>query len=60
MRATRKARGTASKKQKLAIKGDVTGVVVTPVTAPTAPPAGTGPVAAPASPTPVVNPAHLA
>ena len=31
--ATRKARGTTSKKQKLAVKGDVTGVVVTPITA---------------------------
>ncbi len=31
MRATRKARGTKGPKQKLAIKGDVTGVVVTPV-----------------------------
>jgi len=34
MRATRKARGTTSKKQKLAVKGDVTGVIVTPVTEP--------------------------
>ena len=31
--ATRKARGTTSKKQKLAVKGDVTGVLVTPTTA---------------------------
>jgi hypothetical protein len=31
-RATRKARGTTSKKQKLVVKGDVTGVIVTPVT----------------------------
>jgi hypothetical protein len=31
-RATRQARGTKSKKQKAAIKGNVTGVVVTPVT----------------------------
>ena len=30
--ATRKARGTTSKKQKLAVTGDVTGVIVTPVT----------------------------
>ncbi len=30
-RATRIARGTTSKKKKLAVKGDVTGVVVTPV-----------------------------
>ena len=34
-KATRIARGTTSRKKKLAIKGDVTGVVVTPVTAPT-------------------------
>jgi hypothetical protein len=34
MRATRKARGTTSRKKKLAVKGDVTGVVVTPVTEP--------------------------
>jgi len=42
LRATRKARGTKSRKAKLAIKGDVTGVVITPV-------GGTPP--APASPT---------
>jgi hypothetical protein len=35
-KATRTARGTTSKKQKLAIKGNVTGVTVTPITAPTA------------------------
>ena len=34
-KATRIARGTTSKKQKLAVKGDATGVVVTSVTAPT-------------------------
>jgi hypothetical protein len=32
VRATRKARGTTSKKQKLAVHGDVTGVQITPVT----------------------------
>jgi hypothetical protein len=48
LRATRAARGTTSKKQKLAIKGDVTGVVVTPVTHPSAPSSP----AAPATPTP--------
>ena len=37
-RATRRARGTKSRKQRLAIKGDVTGVIVTPVTAPAATP----------------------
>jgi hypothetical protein len=31
-RATRKARGTVGKRKKLAVKGDVTGVIVTPVT----------------------------
>jgi hypothetical protein len=49
--ATRKARGTASKKQKLAITGNVTGVQVIPITAPTeaAPsqPATATPTAAP-------------
>jgi hypothetical protein len=41
LKATRTARGTTSKKQKLAVTGDVTGVIVTPVThsAPTTPPA---------------------
>lgn len=37
LRATRKARGTASKKQKAAIKGNVIGVDITPVTAPASP-----------------------
>jgi len=47
VRATRAARGTTSKKQKLAVKGDVTGVDITPITAagpkptPTAQPAPT-------------------
>jgi hypothetical protein len=43
LRATRKARGTTSKKQKLGVKGDVTSVTITAVTAPTAssPPAVT-------------------
>jgi hypothetical protein len=40
--ATRAARGTSSKKQKLEVKGNVTGVVVTPVT-------GTSPSPQPAS-----------
>jgi hypothetical protein len=44
LRATRAARGTTSKKQKLTVKGNVTGVIVTPVTAPpAAPPAVTSP-----------------
>jgi hypothetical protein len=37
-KATREARGTTSKKQKLAVKGNVTGVTVTPVTEPAATP----------------------
>jgi hypothetical protein len=48
-KATRAARGTTSKKKKLAIKGNVTGVIETPVTAP--------PEAAPAAPAPPVTPA---
>jgi hypothetical protein len=56
-KATRKARGTTSKKQKLAVKGDVTGVLVTPIThagsssAPSATPA----VPAPTMPAPAVT-----
>jgi hypothetical protein len=42
-RATRVARGTTSRKQKLAVKGHVTGVIVTPVTAPTTPTAASPP-----------------
>ena len=50
-RATRAARGTKGKKQKLAIKGDVTGVVVTPITtSPEPKPApSTSPSASPAA-----------
>jgi hypothetical protein len=51
LRATRTARGTTSKKQKLAIKGDVTGVTVTPITTP----APASPPAAPAGPAPVAT-----
>jgi hypothetical protein len=43
-KATRTARGTTSKKQKLAVKGNVTGVIVTPVTAPTEAKSPTAPV----------------
>ena len=35
-KATRIARGTTSKKQKLAVSGNVTGITITPITAPTA------------------------
>ena len=51
LRATRAARGTTSKKQKLAIKGDVTGVTVTPITTP----APASPPATPAGPAPVAT-----
>ena len=40
-KATRAARGTTSKKAKLKVTGNVTGVTVTPITAPAAPPAAT-------------------
>jgi hypothetical protein len=59
-RATRAARGTTSKKQKLAIKGDVTGVQITPVTspAPSSPSPQPATSIAPATPTaPVGTPA---
>jgi hypothetical protein len=38
-KATRTARGTTSKKKKLAVKGNVTGVTVTPITSPSPGPA---------------------
>jgi hypothetical protein len=51
-KATRQARGTMSKKQKLTVKGNVTGIIVTPVTAPTAPsPAAPEPPVTPSAPT---------
>ena len=61
-KATRAARGTTSKKQKLAVKGDVTGVTVTPVTAPAAAKSPAAPVApvTPASPAPPVSTATSA
>jgi hypothetical protein len=49
-KATRTARGTTSRKKKLVIKGNVTGVTVTPITTPTA-------ATPPASPVPPVTPA---
>jgi hypothetical protein len=48
--ATRAARGTTSKKQKLAVKGNVTGVTVTPVTAPAPQTAAPGSPVTPPSP----------
>jgi hypothetical protein len=50
-KATRTARGTTSKKQKLAVKGDVTGVLVTPVTTPS----HASTAASPAAPAPVAT-----
>jgi hypothetical protein len=51
-KATRAARHTMGPKQKAAIKGDVTGVSVTPITAPAAPTVAPAPSATPASPAP--------
>jgi hypothetical protein len=51
LRATRKARGTTSKKQKLAVKGNVTSVQITPITV--------APVISPQSATPAGPPAPL-
>ncbi len=53
-KATRKARSTMGKKQKKIVKGDVTGIVVTPVTA--ASHAGTAPVPAPGAPAAATGP----
>ena len=51
--ATRKARGTTSKKQKLAVTGNVTGVSITPIIAPAdAPPSAQPVVATPTAPAP--------
>jgi hypothetical protein len=58
-KATRIARGTTSKKQKLAVKGNVTGVIVTPVTAPTAAPPPAQPVTTTPS-APAASPAGTA
>jgi hypothetical protein len=49
-KATRIARGTTSKKQKLAVSGNVTGVNIVPITAPTSAPPGQPVTAPPASP----------
>jgi len=48
--ATRKARGTTSKKQKLTVSGNVTGITITPITAPTAAPTVEPVTAQPATP----------
>jgi len=49
-KATRIARGTTSKKQKLTVSGNVTGVTITPITAPTAAPTVEPVTAQPATP----------
>jgi hypothetical protein len=49
-KATRAARGTTSKKQKLTVSGNVTGITITPITAPTAAPPGQPVNAQPAPP----------
>jgi hypothetical protein len=61
-KATRAARGTTGKKAKLAVKGNVTGVVVTPVTSAPATtaapePAQPAPTVSPAAPSPAAAPA---
>lgn len=48
-KATRIAQGTKSRKQKLAVKGDLTGVAITPVTSPAAVAASSSPSARPAT-----------
>jgi hypothetical protein len=48
--ATRKARGTVGRRKRLAIQGNVTGVLLTPVTAPAASPAQPAPNASPTPP----------
>jgi hypothetical protein len=53
--ATRKARGTTSKKQKLAVKGNVTGISITPITTPDAAAPSAQPVPATAAVTPQVT-----
>jgi hypothetical protein len=53
-KATRAARGTTSKKQKLAVSGNVTGVNITPITAPAAPQPSPAPTP---TATPAVTPA---
>jgi hypothetical protein len=64
-KSTRTARGTASRKKKLAIKGDVKGIVVVPITEPaiTPPspqPANAPPAQAPAAASPAPQPASNA
>ena len=53
-KATREARGTASKKQKAAVTGNVVGVTITPITAPAPAPAQSVPA------TPATQPAAAA
>jgi len=54
-RATRLARGTASKKKKAAISGDVTGVTITPTTSSTVTPSTGAPAVGALTTTPIVT-----
>jgi hypothetical protein len=58
--ATRKARGTSSKKQKALISGNVTGVNIIPVTSPSAAQAAPAPAATTGGSTPTVTAPALA
>ena len=55
LRATRAARGTTSKKQKLTVQGDVTGVQITPITA-----SGNASTSTPTPPQPAASPVSTA
>ncbi len=55
-KATRQARGTMGKKQKKDVKGGVTAVLMTPVTAPPPITAPAAPAPAPAAPVPTTSP----
>jgi hypothetical protein len=54
--ATRQARGTKGPKEKAQVTGNVTGVTITPITAPAAAPQPAAPVVAQPAPTPVAAP----
>ncbi len=56
-KATREARGTKGAKQKALVTGNVTGVTITPITAPVPAPPAAPVVAAPASPPVTATPA---
>ena len=58
-KATREARGTKGAKQKALVTGNVTGVTITPITAPVPAPPAAPVVAAPASPPVTATPAAV-